>query len=398
MIDDTADAAPLDTDVKTVRSGEMTVHLVGTAHVSERSRQLVERVIRQVRPDVVCVELDEKRYQALARPDRWRELDLKAVIRRRQLAVLLVNLVLSAYQKRLGGRLGVVPGGELLAAVRTAEALGIPTRLCDREVGVTLRRAWRATGFWRKGMLLATLFASLFDRQNLDEDELARMRDRDVLTELLEEIGRVLPQAKQALIDERDRYMAEKIRRCGGRLVVAVVGAGHVEGMAKALTDRTPVDLDALDTLPPPSAWWKAAAWGVPVLIIGSILAIGFRHGVTQATVGASYWILANGVPSAIGAALALGHPATVCSAFLAAPITSLTPVIGAGYVTAFVQVMTMPPLVREFETASRDLFNPAGWWRNRLLRIFLVFLLSGLGSSIGTWIGGVKILGQLFG
>lgn len=376
---------------------DKTVLLVGTAHISRQSADLVQEVISRERPDTVCVELDEKRYAALAKRRNWENLDLRQVVRDRQLATLLVNLVLAAYQKKLGGQLGVMPGTELLAAAQTAEQLHIPVELCDRDVRVTLRRAWHATPFLKKGYLLASLVTSLFDNTELDEEKLAAMRRHDVLSELINELGQALPHTKEVLIDERDIYMAERIRQAHGERVVAVVGAGHLEGIRRAIVHDNSGLLAEITTIPPVGRLWKLLGWLIPALIVLSLLLIGARHGAAELTANALYWVLANGIPSALGALVALAHPATILSAFVAAPITSLSPLIGAGYVCAFVQILVCPPVVREFEAAGRDLSTAGGWWRNRLLRIFLVFLLTSLGSAVGTWLGGYRIVTNLF-
>lgn len=384
-------------DVTTIRMEDRTILLVGTAHISQHSTDLVREIIEQEQPDTVCIELDEKRYRALSQKQHWENLDLKEIIRNKQLSTLLVNLILSSYQKKLGGQLGIMPGTELLAAAQSAEANNIRMVLCDRDVRVTLRRAWHATPFWKKLYLLATLIASLFDKTELNEEKLAELRKKDVLSELMNEIGAAMPAAKKALIDERDIYMAEKIKSAPGQRLVAVVGAGHMEGISRVISVDNEALIEEIDTIPPVSPFWKIAGWSIPILIILSIALIGFQKGAGAAGANLGYWILANGIPSAIGATLACAHPATIFSAFAAAPITSLTPVIGAGYVTAFIQVMTRPPVVREFESVSTDIASLTGWWQNKLLRIFLVFLLTGLGSTIGTWVGGYKIFTTLF-
>ena len=211
------------------------------------------------------------------------------------------------------------------------------------------------------------------------------------------ELGTAMPVLKRVLIDERDIYLAEKIKGSPGRKLVAVVGAGHVEGIRKLISEDHRQMLPAISKLPPVSPTFKVLGWGIPLLIIGSLIAIGMLKGSHAAGANLLYWILANGIPSAMGAALAWAHPLTIASAFAAAPVTSLTPVIGAGYVTAFVQVMVCPPVVKEFETVAEDMATVTGWWRNKLLRVFLAFLLPGIGSLIGTWVGGVEILSNLF-
>jgi pheromone shutdown-related protein TraB len=384
-------------DVAVINLGDKTVLLVGTAHISRQSAELVREVIEQERPDTVCIELDEKRYLALSRKQQWDNLDLRQIIRSKQLSTLLVNMILSSYQKKLGGQLGIMPGTELLTAATVAEEIGSEVVLCDRDVRVTLRRAWHATSLWKKFYLLASIITSLFDRTEIDEEKLAELRNKDVLSELMSEIGSVMPDTKRVLIDERDIYMAEMIKKSPGKNLVAVVGAGHMEGIRQIITRDNSSRLDDINTIPPVSGVWKTLGWTIPVLVILSLLLIGIKEGAGTAGASLWFWILANGIPSAIGAMIAWAHPATILSAFAAAPITSLTPVIGAGYVTAFVQVMTAPPVVREFESVSTDMVSFKGWWHNKLLRIFLVFLLTGLGSSIGTWVGGYKIFSTLF-
>lgn len=384
-------------DVSTIRLQDKTILLVGTAHISQKSTDLVKQVIEQERPDNVCIELDEKRFHSLSRKKQWEDLDLKQIIRNKQLSTLMVNLILASYQKKLGGQLGTAPGTELLTAAECARENNIPTSLCDRDVRITLRRAWHSTPLWKKGYMLATLITSLFDSTELDEDKLAELRKKDVLSELMREIGEVMPEAKNALIDERDIYMAEKIKAAEGRNIVAVVGAGHMEGIEKAISHDNSHRIEEIERIPPVSGVWKVAGWSIPAAIILSIVLIGMQKGLGAAGENISYWILANGIPAAIGALLALAHPATIISAFASAPITSLTPVIGAGYVTAFVQVMTRPPVVREFEAVSADIGSIPRWWGNKLLRIFLVFIMTGFGSMIGTWVGGYKIFSTLF-
>ncbi|MEW6427848.1 MAG: TraB/GumN family protein [Thermodesulfobacteriota bacterium] len=371
--------------------------LVGTAHISRASRDLVRRVIERELPDRVCVELDGRRHDALTQPQRWENLNLRELIRSKQLSTLLVNLVLASYQKKLGDQLGMMPGAELLEAVETARGHDIPVALCDRDIRVTLRRAWHAVPFWKKSYLLSLLMASLFDREEISEEKLAQLRQSDALSELMAEVGRAMPELQRALIAERDIYLAERIKQAAGRRIVAVVGAGHVAGIRRALLGDHAGEMEEIDRIPPASGWWKAAGWLIPLAIIASLAWIGYDKGGAVAGSNVLFWILANGVPSALGAILALAHPLTVAGAFAAAPVTSLTPVIGAGYVTAFIQAMLRPPLVAEFHNVLDDMGTLGGWWRNRLLKVFLAFLLPGVGSMIGTWVGGYEIFRNVF-
>jgi len=384
-------------DVRLVHGQGRVIFLIGTVHVSKQSAELSQLVIENERPDAVCLELDNKRFQAMTDKDGWQNLDVREIIRRRQLATLFVNLLLASYQKRIGAHLGVRPGAEFLAAAETASRLGISLSLCDREVGVTLRRAWKGTTFWQKNKLLAALLASLFDNEQIDEAKLAELRQKDVLTSLIDELGENLPGLKKALIDERDIYLAEKIKATPGEKLVAVLGAGHMAGVIRRLGEDNAEAMAAIAIVPPASMAWKLAAWSIPALIVALLLAIGWRHGMEAVGDGALYWILVTGLPSAMGGLLALGHPLTILSAFVAAPITTLSPLIGAGHVTALVQAMQAPPLVKEIEGVGQDILTVRGWWRNRLLRIFLVFFLTSLGAGVGVWFGGYRLFANLF-
>jgi len=395
--DQTEERSEYPSDVRFVRRGEREFIVVGTAHISQQSAQLVREVIEREQPDCVCVELDARRFEALKNQSYWEGLDLREVIRKRQLATLLVNLVLSSYQKQLGMKLGVTPGSEMIEATRAAEEKNIPVALCDRDVRITLRRAWNELWFFRKLMLISVIAAGALEKPELDEEQLRQLRQQDVITELMRELGKLFPVLKRVLIDERDAYLAEKIRQAPGRRVVAVVGAGHLDGMCRALEEEHDVDLAPLEVIPPVHLGWKIAGWSIPLAIVGSIAFIGWSKGPEAAGHSALFWFLANAIPAGIGCAMALAHPLTIVSAFLAAPFTSMTPVVGAGHVTSLVQVYLQPPLVREFQTATTDMGSLGMWWRSRLLRVFLVLLLTSLGSFIGTWVGGIGVFSDLF-
>jgi pheromone shutdown-related protein TraB len=385
-------------DVRVLRVGGREFILVGTAHISQQSVDLVRRVIDGERPDCVCVELDAQRFAALSEERTFAAQDLRSIIRAKQLATLLVNLVLASYQKRLGMKLGVTPGKELLEATRAAEEYGIPIALCDRDVRITLRRAWSALSFWRKLTLASGLLASSFEDNEISEEELMRIRQQDVLSELMRELGDAMPELKRSLIDERDTYLAQRIRESQGEKIVAVVGAGHVQGMAASIEADREIDLSTIEEIPPTSAAWKWLGWAIPTLIVGSIAWIGLSQGSAEAGENALFWFLANAIPTGIGGLVALAHPMTTVAAFFAAPFTSLTPVIGAGYVAAFAQAWLVPPTVQEIQDVGDEIATLRGWWSNRLLRILLVFILTTLGSIVGTWVGGIKIVGNLFG
>jgi pheromone shutdown-related protein TraB len=371
--------------------------LIGTAHISKESADLVRKVIEDEKPDVVCVELDEKRYQSLNNKKKWQELDLKSVIKEKQLSTLLINILLASYQKKLGEKLGVNPGVELLEAANTAKENNIPIELCDRDVRVTLRRAWKSMSLWQKMKFLTAGLAGVFEKEELNEEKLKELRQKDMLNEMMSELGKAMPVLKKVLIDERDIYLSQKIKEAKGNKIVAVVGAGHLNGIIERMESNKDEDLAKYDVIPPVSPIWKGIGYAIPALIIGAIIYIGITKGSQAASDNAIYWILANGIPSALGSAIAWGHPLTILVSFIIAPFTSLTPLIGAGYVAAFVQLMLVPPKVKEFETVSTDVLKAKNWWKNRLLRILLVFLLASLGSALGTYVGLFQIIKNLF-
>jgi pheromone shutdown-related protein TraB len=375
-------------DHTSIRVGEKEIFLVGTAHISQASVDTVIRAIDELQPDTVCVELDAQRYQSLINQTGWESLNLKDVIRKGQMPFLLANLALSSYQKRMGLQTGVKPGAELAAAAHAAVEKGLGMELVDRNIRTTLLRVWRKTGLWNKMKVMAALFGSLFEKQELGEAELARLRESDTLSSMLEEMGELLPSVKQILVDERDTYMAYQIKNAPGSRILAVIGAAHQPGIERQLQrDISLETITEISEVPPKSSLSRVIPWLIPGIVIALFIG-GFFFGTREQFADAAIaWILANGVLSAIGALLAWGHPVTVLSAFLAAPITSLNPTIGAGFVTGLVQALVAAPTVRDMELVGEDLVTIRGWWSNRLARVMLVFLFSSIGSAAGTFI-----------
>jgi pheromone shutdown-related protein TraB len=288
----------------------------------------------------------------------------------------------------MGLQTGVKPGAELAAAAQTAEERGMQVELVDRNIRTTLLRTWRKAGFWNKMKVMAALLGSLFEKQELDEAQLTELRSGDTLSQMLEEMGKLLPSVKTILVDERDTYMAYHIRNAPGEKIIAVVGAAHLPGIRKKLAEEISAEtISEISTVPPKTTISKIIPWLIPAIVIALFIG-GFFFGDHQKLANAAVaWVLANGLLSALGALIALGHPLTIVSAFIAAPITSLNPTIGAGFVTAFVQAFVSPPTVRDMEQVGDDLTTLKGWWNNRLARIMLVFFFSSLGSAAGTFI-----------
>ncbi len=373
-------------DIHRITIGSKEIVLVGTAHISQESVDTVRQAITAESPDTVCVELDPQRYQALKDQNRWESLNLIQVIRKGQAPFLLANLALASFQKRMGLQTGVKPGAELAAAADTAEEKGMRVELVDRDIRTTLLRAWRKTGLWKKLHLVATLIASLFETQKIDEEELARLRQTDSLSAMLEEMADILPTVKTILVDERDIYMAHHIRSAPGDKIVAIVGAAHLPGILRHIEEEaSPEALSEISTIPAKTSLSKVLPWTIPAVVI-ALFVVGFFFGDQQKMTDAALaWVLANGLLAALGTLIAFGHPLSVAAAFVGAPITSLNPTIGAGFVTGLVQAFVAAPTVRDMERVGDDVATLRGWWGNRMTRVLLVFFFSSIGSAVGT-------------
>ena len=379
--------------------GEKQVYLVGTAHISARSVEDVREVIEKVRPDSVCVELDEARRKALAEGSNWREMDVVKVIRRGQATLLLAHLILSAFQRRLGEQLGVKPGAEMLQAIRSAQQTGSRLVLADREIRITLRRTWAALTWLDKMKLTFQLLMTLVLTPEIDAEEIEQLKEHDMLSQVMETFARAFPRAKVTLINERDAYLAEYVRNAPGEKIVAVVGAGHVEGMLKILEnpEHERIDLKELTSTPSSGILVYVFKWGIPLLVLG---VLGYGFATADAAVSLEMikvWVLANGLLAALGTLIALAHPLTIFTAFIAAPLTSLNPMIAAGWVAGLVEAVLRKPRVRDFESLPGDLTSLKGVWRNGITRILLVVALANLGSTVGTFVG-LPLITRLLG
>lgn len=386
----------------TVSLGGKEIKLIGTAHVSRESIEEVKSVIREERPDVVCVELDEGRYNSMMQGQNWESLDLAKIFKEKKGFLLIANLVLAGFQRRMGSNLGVKPGEEMKTAVETAEELGIPHSLCDREVQITLRRAWVRCSLWSKSKLLASLLASAFTTEKLSQEEIENLKNHNELDGMMTELAEYLPGVKETLIDERDRYLAAKIWTSSEtrQKVTAVIGAGHIQGITvhleKLASGEKTADVSELDVIPPPGFFSRASRFIIPVLLI-ILVAVGiFRAGAGMGVAMMLRWVLWNGSLAALGALIALGHPLAILVSLLGAPLTSLSPFIGVGIISGLVQVTFCKPRVSDIQTITEDFSGLKTIYRNRISRALLVFFLSSVGSSVGSFVSVSTIAGLL--
>lgn len=374
--------------------------LIGTAHVSKESIAEVKNEIESLKPDCVAVELDEKRYNSMMDPESWKNLDIVKVLKRREGFLMLANLVLSSFQKRMGKNVGVKPGDEMLAAINCAKENNILFTLVDRPIQVTLRRAWAKNSLWGKCKLLASMIASAFDNEEISEDEIEKLKSGNEMDSMMKELSEYLPSVKEVLIDERDRYLASHIWESEGNTIVAVLGAGHLPGV-KAYLEKLAngimiSDTSDIETVSEKSIAGKVIGWGIPIVIVALIVAGFFMGGRTIGTQMIGSWILWNGCLSALGALVAFANPITVLVAFVGAPLTSLCPLVGVGLFTGIVQALICKPKVSDIESLQEDVSSLKGWYKNRVLKVLLVFFLSSLGSTIGTFVAGADIAGLL--
>ena len=374
--------------------------LVGTAHISRESIEDVERSIRDEQPDCVCVELDEQRYKALTNEKQWQELDIIEVLKSGKGFLLLANLVLAAFQKRIGADVGVKPGDEMKAAVTAAQSLAIRTELVDRPIHTTLKRAWAKNNLWGKSKLLATLLSSAFSTEKLSTEEIEALKDKSEMDGMMAEMASYLPQVKEVLIDERDRYLATKIWNAPGKKIIAVLGAGHLEGTQaylEKLENRTASnDLSDIAEVPPKTKLAQLANWFFPALIVVLVAAGFFKGGVTASTGLLIRWMLWNGSLAALGTLAALGHPLSIIAGFIGAPLATLNPFIGVGLFTGIVQAWVRKPQVSDMENLATDVTTIRGWYKNKIAHILLIFFLSSLGGAIGNFIAVPALVGGL--
>ena len=375
--------------LEVIEHQEQTIYLLGTAHVSKESVDEVEALIAEVEPEAIAVELCPTRYEALTAADKWKNLDIFKVIREGKLLMLLGNLALSAYQRRIGKELGVEPGAELMAGVNAAKDRDIEPALIDRNIQTTLRRTWRNVGFFKKLMLLSETLAGVFDSGEDDEvnaETVEALKEKNNLEDAMGEFAKALPEVKGPLIDERDLFMVSKIREIDAKTVVAVVGAGHVAGMTEHFNAE--IDREALEVIPPPSPWGGILKWLIPTIVL-----MAFGYGIYTSEGGSLEemllaWILPNSIAAALMATVAGAKPLSVLVAGVGSPITSLNPLLGVGMVAGFVEAWLRKPTVADCDLIHDDIQSLSGFYRNPFLRVVLVTLASSLGSAMGAWVG----------
>lgn len=380
-----------DTIKKITLDNGNTITLVGTAHVSKNSVEDVERIIDQENPDMICLELDSGRFKTKTEGQKYSETSLRKIFKEGKAFLVLANTALASFQKKLGKQTGIAPGEEILSGAKIAQERGIPFTLCDREISVTLKRAWAMSSLMDKAKLLGALISSAFDKEEIKEEDLEELKKGEAIENMMGELAKELPQAKAALIDERDRYLATSIYKCEGKNKVAIIGAGHANGIVKTIEklekNELSTDLTTIESVPSPSKIGKFASWIVPLAILGFVLYSCLNYGFDQGVRYFLLWAASNAGGSMLFAILSNAHPLNWIVAAVSAPVAVMNPLIGVGVFTGIAESELRKPSVRDFETISDEISTLKGWFKNRVLHAFLIFITTSIGSILGTFV-----------
>jgi pheromone shutdown-related protein TraB len=371
------------------------IYLIGTAHVSKQSIEDVKYVVETVNPDSICVELCESRHKSITQSNAWEKMDIFKIIKEKKTILLFAQLILSSFYRRLGEKLDVKPGAEMIEGINLSKKLNSNLVLADRNIEITLRRVWGYLNFWNKLKMMSSLLGGLFVSDKIDEKMIEELKKKDQLENILDLLSESFPGVKNRLIDERDVFLSQKIKNAPGESVVGIIGAGHIPGIIKNIDKNH--DLESISTTPPKSIIPKVIGWSIPIIIFGFFLWGFYKEGKDFSLTTLYIWVFVNGTLSAIGAAIAFAHPITIFCSFVAAPLTSLNPTVGAGMVSGLVQAIVKKPTVKDIEELPVATLTLKGWWINPVSRILLVFILSSLGSSLGTFIAGSWIIKRIF-
>ena len=379
--------------------------VLGTAHVSRSSVEAVDALLANEHFDAVAVELCDSRAQSMRDPEAFKQMDLFKVIRQGKAGMVAASLVLSTFQKRLADQSGIQPGAEMKAAMDGADQRGLPLWLIDREVGTTLKRAWHSVGFWQRFGLLGGLLASVFEREEIEQAEIEKLKQGDLLESAFSEFASESKPLYQSLIGERDAFMSARLREeatrsatSEPRRVLVVIGAGHLKGLCTLLRDQQSdpaTEVEKLGATPPKARWPKWVA-GALVLLVFAAIAFAFHRNAALGTQALLSWVLFTGGFAAIGALAAGGHPLSILAAFIAAPIKPFRPGIPAGGISAMAEAWVRRPRVADFETLRDDIVHWSGWWKNRVARTLLNFFLVSIGTIIGEYSAGIHIFKSL--
>lgn len=367
--------------------------LIPTAHVSQESAKLVRETIEEEKPDSICIELDEQRYKNLKNPDAWKNTNIIDIIKQKKVTLLIANLILSSYQKNIAKKLKTKPGQEMIEGMKASEEFGINLVLADRSIQTTFMRIWRKMGFFERIKLFFSLM-SIDDDEDVSEEDLQKLIERDNLELAIEDMGKDYPQIAATLLHERDKYLAYNIKNAPGDKVIAILGAAHTPGVEEEVFKEQ--NIEELNKIPPKSLAGKVLPWLIPILIV-VLIGLGFKQSMNTGMAQIKSWFLFNSVLAALLTALCLPHPLSVLTAFVAAPFTSINPMLACGWFAGLVEASLKKPTVEDVNNIPEDIFSIKAWIHNKFLKALLVVILANIGSSIGPIIAGSKIIQSLF-
>ena len=365
--------------------------LIGTAHVSKNSVAEVRETIEKERPDSICIELDQQRYDSIQEKESWSNTDIVQIIKSKRAGFLFANILLSNYQRKLAEQFGIESGQEMMEGIACAKEYGAELVLADRSIQVTFNRIWRGCSFWEKIKVIFSIALSVVDDEEITEEDLENLKSEDMLSAALSEMGSAFKGVKEYLVDERDQYLSQKIKNAPGNKIVAVLGAAHVPGIKEEIYKD--IDVKKLETIPPKSKVGKVMGWMIPIMLIAIIVAT-FIANPGSGWEQAKSWILWTSLLAALGTFIAGGHILSILTSLVVAPVTTLHPLLAAGWFAGIVEAHYRKPKVEDFESLPKDLGSLKGLWHNKVTKVLMVVVFANLGSSLGTWLGGINIIG----
>lgn len=381
-------------NVKRLEYQDKEIILIATAHVSKESAELVKQVIDEEHPDSICIELDADRYKNMQNPKAWEDTDIVNVIKSKKIGFLIANLFLGSYQKKMAKKLNTTVGGEMLQGIESAKEIGAELVLADRNIQTTFKRIWRKLSFWEKSKLLISLLFSEDDDTEITDEDLQSLLKEDMLESATATLRKQFPQIGEILINERDQFLANKIKNAPGKKIVAILGGAHVPGIQKEIFQDK--DIESISVVPPKSFFSKLAGWIIPgiitILIVYSFV-LNLQTGLRQL----STWVLWTGALASLFTALSLGHPLSILTSFVTAPLTTLHPLLACGWFAGLVEAKIRKPAVKDIQNIQTDIASIKGIFKNRFLKTILVVFMANIGASIGTFIAGTNLIKNLF-
>lgn len=365
------------------------IYILGTAHVSKISKEEVLKTIDENAFDTICIELDQRRYNSLNNPKKWEETNIIDVIKKKQTGFLLANLILSSYQKRVASKINSQSGIEMITAIKEAKEKNIHLELIDRDIQTTFSRIYQKHNLWQKAKLIVSLISAIFDDEEINDKDIEALKQEDILDMALKDIEKAFPIVSEVLIDERNKILAQNIKKAPGKKILAIVGAAHIPGILKYINEDIDITEINNKVIKPKSS--KIKGWIIPAIIISMIVITCFKN-FDQAKNQMLVWLIVNGGLSALGALIAFAHPLSVITAFIAAPITSLNPLLAAGWFAGIMEAYLRKPKVSDLQNIDEAANSLKGLYQNRFTHVLIVVILANVGSSIGTFIAGLDI------